>query len=86
MSVQEGLVHYLLNKPAGVVTTASDPEGRPTVRFENVHFGYDPQSRPILAGIDLEFDVTALAVYAGKPIALVTVAGAEISPVRVLNL
>jgi 23S rRNA pseudouridine2605 synthase len=26
-----GLVHYLLNKPAGVVTTASDPEGRPTV-------------------------------------------------------
>jgi 23S rRNA pseudouridine2605 synthase len=29
--VAEGLVHYLLNKPAGVVTTASDPEGRPTV-------------------------------------------------------
>jgi len=26
-----GLVHYLLNKPAGVVTTAYDPEGRPTV-------------------------------------------------------
>jgi len=26
-----GLVHYLLNKPRGVVTTASDPEGRPTV-------------------------------------------------------
>lgn len=26
-----GLVHYLLNKPAGVVTTAHDPEGRPTV-------------------------------------------------------
>ncbi|MEJ7845100.1 MAG: pseudouridine synthase [Acidimicrobiales bacterium] len=25
------LVHYLLNKPAGVVTTASDPQGRPTV-------------------------------------------------------
>ncbi|HAM03584.1 MAG TPA: MFS transporter, partial [Acidimicrobiaceae bacterium] len=26
-----GLVHYLLNKPAGVVTTADDPVGRPTV-------------------------------------------------------
>lgn len=25
------LVHYLLNKPAGVVTTAADPQGRPTV-------------------------------------------------------
>ena len=29
--VATGLVHYLLNKPAGVVTTASDPQGRPTV-------------------------------------------------------
>ena len=26
-----GLVTYLLNKPRGVVTTASDPQGRPTV-------------------------------------------------------
>jgi 23S rRNA pseudouridine2605 synthase len=25
------LVHYLLNKPRGTVTTASDPQGRPTV-------------------------------------------------------
>ena len=31
VGVREGLVHYLLNKPAGVVTTASDPQGRPTV-------------------------------------------------------
>lgn len=31
VSVRGGLVHYLLNKPAGVVTTASDPQGRPTV-------------------------------------------------------
>jgi len=31
ISVREGLVHYLLNKPPGVVTTASDPQGRPTV-------------------------------------------------------
>ena len=31
VSVRPGLVHYLLNKPPGVVTTASDPQGRPTV-------------------------------------------------------
>lgn len=31
VAVQEGLVHYLLNKPRGVVSTASDPAGRPTV-------------------------------------------------------
>ncbi|HWC10065.1 MAG TPA: pseudouridine synthase [Acidimicrobiales bacterium] len=31
ISVRPGLVHYLLNKPAGVVTTAADPQGRPTV-------------------------------------------------------
>jgi 23S rRNA pseudouridine2605 synthase len=31
LSVAPGLVYYLLNKPAGVVTTASDPQGRPTV-------------------------------------------------------
>jgi 23S rRNA pseudouridine2605 synthase len=31
LSVRPGLVHYLLNKPAGVVTTSSDPQGRPTV-------------------------------------------------------
>jgi len=31
VAVAEGLVHYLLNKPSGVVSTASDPQGRPTV-------------------------------------------------------
>jgi 23S rRNA pseudouridine2605 synthase len=30
-STRPDAVTYLLNKPAGVVTTASDPEGRPTV-------------------------------------------------------
>jgi 23S rRNA pseudouridine2605 synthase len=31
LTVREGVVYYLLNKPTGVVTTASDPQGRPTV-------------------------------------------------------
>ncbi len=31
VAIAEGLVYYLLNKPAGVVTTASDPQHRPTV-------------------------------------------------------
>ena len=29
--LEQDLVHYMLNKPAGIVSTASDPEGRPTV-------------------------------------------------------
>jgi 23S rRNA pseudouridine2605 synthase len=29
--VSPDLVYYLLNKPAGVITTADDPQGRPTV-------------------------------------------------------
>ena len=34
IAVHPGLVYYLLNKPAGVVTTASDPQGRPVVLDE----------------------------------------------------
>jgi 23S rRNA pseudouridine2605 synthase len=31
IGVAEHLVHYLLHKPTGVITTADDPRGRPTV-------------------------------------------------------
>jgi len=31
LPIRPDLVHYLLYKPAGVVSTASDPQGRPTV-------------------------------------------------------
>jgi len=31
LPVQPGLVHYLVNKPAGTVSTAADTHGRPTV-------------------------------------------------------
>ena len=31
IGVAPGLVYYLLNKPLGVVSTAADPQGRPTV-------------------------------------------------------
>ncbi len=31
IGIRPGLVHYLLNKPGGVITTADDPQGRPTV-------------------------------------------------------
>jgi 23S rRNA pseudouridine2605 synthase len=31
LPVREGLAYYLLNKPTGVICTASDPQGRPSV-------------------------------------------------------
>ncbi len=31
VGIRPGLVHYLLNKPRGVVSSAADPQGRPTV-------------------------------------------------------
>lgn len=42
--------------------------------------------RLLRAGLDLEETATALATYEGKPIALVTVDGANVQPTRVLNL
>jgi 23S rRNA pseudouridine2605 synthase len=31
VAARPDLVHYLLNKPVGIITTAEDPQGRPTV-------------------------------------------------------
>ena len=31
VGIKPDLVYYLLNKPTGVITTADDPQGRPTV-------------------------------------------------------
>ncbi len=31
LPVREGMAYYLLNKPAGVICSAADPQGRPTV-------------------------------------------------------
>jgi 23S rRNA pseudouridine2605 synthase len=50
IGVAPGLVHYLLNKPAGVVTTAGDTHGRPTV-VELVPS--DPRVHPV-GRLDLE--------------------------------
>ena len=50
MSVRSGLVYYLLNKPAGVVTTASDTHSRPTVLD-----GLPPEPRVFPVGrLDME--------------------------------
>lgn len=49
-----GLVHYLVNKPAGVISTARDPRGRPTV-VEMV----PPRPRVFPAG-RLDSDTTGL--------------------------
>ena len=31
LPIKPGLVHYLVYKPTGVISTADDPQGRPTV-------------------------------------------------------
>lgn len=50
VSVRPGLVYYLLNKPAGVVTTASDTHSRPTVLD---YFPQEPRVFPV-GRLDLE--------------------------------
>jgi 23S rRNA pseudouridine2605 synthase len=54
--VAPDLVYYLVNKPSGVVTTASDPEGRPTV-LELV-----PASPRVFPVGRLDFDTEGLIV------------------------
>jgi 23S rRNA pseudouridine2605 synthase len=53
---KQGLAYVLLNKPAGVVTTARDPQGRPTVVSLVVH-----QARVVPVG-RLDVDTTGALV------------------------
>ena len=50
------LVHWLLNKPAGYVTTASDPQGRPTV------FALLPEQPRVFTVGRLDLDTEGLLV------------------------
>lgn len=55
----QGPVYYALNKPAGVVTTMKDPQGRPTVATlvpADEHPGLFPVGR-------LDFDTTGLLLF-----------------------
>ncbi|MGC8471860.1 MAG: pseudouridine synthase [Acidimicrobiales bacterium] len=54
--VAPDLVYYLVNKPSGVVTTASDPEGRPTV------LGLVPASPRVFPVGRLDFDTEGLII------------------------
>jgi len=54
--VAPGLVYYLLNKPAGVITTADDPERRPTV------IGLVPHDPRVFAVGRLDRDTEGLLV------------------------
>ncbi len=49
---KQGLAYVLLNKPAGVVTTASDPQGRPTVVGLVEHAVQGRTGRPARRGHD----------------------------------
>jgi 23S rRNA pseudouridine2605 synthase len=62
VGVRPGLVHYLLNKPVGVVTTATDPLGRRTVvELVPEHPRVFPVGRE---GVELEDGLTAPASVA----------------------
>lgn len=54
--VAPDLVYYLVNKPSGVVTTASDPQGRPTV------LGLVPASPRVFPVGRLDFDTEGLII------------------------
>jgi 23S rRNA pseudouridine2605 synthase len=62
IGLRAGLVHYLLNKPAGVVTTVTDPQGRPTV-VELVPA--DPRVVPV-GRLDLETEGLLLLTNDGE--------------------
>lgn len=53
---RSGLVHYILNKPAGVVCTADDPQGRPTV------VGLVPDEPRVYTVGRLDFDTEGLLI------------------------
>jgi 23S rRNA pseudouridine2605 synthase len=54
--VDTTIVHWLLNKPAGFITTASDPQGRPTV------FEFVPSSPRVFPVGRLDLDSEGLLV------------------------
>jgi 23S rRNA pseudouridine2605 synthase len=54
--VDTTLVHWLLNKPAGYVTTADDPQGRPTV------FTFVPREPRVFAVGRLDMDTEGLLI------------------------
>lgn len=56
VAVRPGLVHYLANKPAGVVSTVHDPQGRPTV------VGLVPAEPPVHPVGRLDADTEGLIV------------------------
>src|SRR4030088_2157489 len=56
VTVRDGVVYYLLNKPRRVVTTARDPEGRPTA------VDLVPNEPRVFPGGGLDYDTEGLLV------------------------